>query len=188
MRVSPAPGRWREPPGAPEEHARGHAGRPRIELLANIEQPSGGRRGARAPSASACSAANFSWAKRQPAGRRTSSTRPTARRWTACRPARHHPHHRRRAPTKPLDNKAHKDSYLNPPSAAAIRWSLADRPCSWQSAARHPARGGHGKVHLLFHHAGARRRNHRRWPRWRLARASWTPGRVQRARVRSWAP
>ena len=41
---------------------------------------------------------------------------------------------------KPLD-KGHKDSYLNPAlGLRAIRWSLADRPCSAPSCARCCAR------------------------------------------------
>ena len=52
---------------------------------------------------------------------------------------------------KPLDNKAHKDSYLNPAlGLRAIRWSLAD-PAMFRTQLRAVLRAAaHGKVNLLF--------------------------------------
>ena len=52
---------------------------------------------------------------------------------------------------KPLDNKAHKDSYLNPAlGLRAIRWSLAD-PAMFRTQLRAVLRAAaHGKVKLLF--------------------------------------
>ena len=52
---------------------------------------------------------------------------------------------------KPLDNKAHKDNYLNPAlGLRAIRWSLAD-PAMFRTQLRAVLRAAaHGKVNLLF--------------------------------------
>ena len=52
---------------------------------------------------------------------------------------------------KPLDNKAHKDSYLNPAlGLRAIRWSLAD-PAMFRTQLRAVLRAAaRGKVNLLF--------------------------------------
>ena len=52
---------------------------------------------------------------------------------------------------KPLDNKAHKDNYLNPAlGLRAIRWSLAD-PAMFRTQLRAILRAAaHGQIHLLF--------------------------------------
>lgn len=52
---------------------------------------------------------------------------------------------------KPMDNKGHKDSYLNPAlGLRAIRWSLAD-PAMFRTQLRAVLRAAaHGKVNLLF--------------------------------------
>ena len=124
----------------------------KIELLANIEQPDDAPAAVKAGRwAWACSAANFfSWAKLATCRARKPSTRPTARRWMACRACPSPSAPSTWAPTSRW-TRATKDSYLNPAlGLRAIRWSLAD-PAMFRTQLRAVLRAAaHGKVKLLF--------------------------------------